>query len=90
MNLQIRKDSIGEAREQLIYTDGVLGALFARLRKAGKYDRSTIVLTSDHTWRRNPDVPYGKGGVWSHVPLLVKYPGQRTRLDIRAPFSTSR
>ena len=78
------------ARAQLSHADRVLGDLFDRLRRVGKYDRSTIVLTSDHTWRFDPELSSNTGSQWSHVPLMIKYPGQKTRRDIHRPFSTSR
>jgi len=40
---------------------------------------TTVVLTSDHEFRaRTP------GGLWSHVPIIVRTPGG-TRRDITTP-----
>ncbi|MEM6795184.1 MAG: sulfatase [Acidobacteriota bacterium] len=61
--------------------DARLGELFERLREIGLYDRSLIVVTSDH------GESFGENGVDGHgkslneaevwVPLLIKYPGSR-------------
>ena len=78
------------AREQLAYTDRLIGEIIDRLKRLGKYERATIVLTSDHTWRNDPELPPRSARHWSHVPLLIKFPGQEERIDVDVPFTTSR
>jgi membrane-anchored protein YejM (alkaline phosphatase superfamily) len=78
------------AREQLAYTDRLIGELLDGLKRLGKYERATIVLTSDHTWRNDPELRHGSARHWSHVPLLIKFPGQKERIEVDAPFTTSR
>jgi hypothetical protein len=77
------------AREQHTYFDKVISELFDRLRATGKLQRSTIVLTSDHNWRFDPEMP-ATAYVLSRVPLLIRFPGQRSKVVIRSPFSTNR
>lgn len=60
----------------------------ARLKKAGKWDQATIVITSDHNWRQDPARPMGSAQWLTHVPLLIHLPGQKSRVPIDAGFST--
>jgi hypothetical protein len=66
---------------QVRYVDRLVGRLVARLRAAGIYDRSMVVLTADHGVsfrpghpRRGPD-PENLSDI-AGVPLLIKYPGR--------------
>jgi hypothetical protein len=76
------------ASEQLTYLDGVIGDLVTRLKRAGKWDQATIVITSDHNWRQDPARPMGSAPWLSHVPLLIRLPDQKSRVQIDAGFST--
>ena len=61
----------------LIYLDRVIGELVDTLKASGKYEASMIILTSDHSWRRDPDptvVAQTADNCW--VPLIVKLPHQ--------------
>ena len=77
------------AREQHLYTDRLVGEILDRLRELGRFDNATIVLTSDHTWRNDPQLQPGSRA-WSHVPCIVKLPGQTAPRRIDQPFTTSR
>jgi choline-sulfatase len=64
--------------------DAELGRLFDALRARGWYDRTAIVVTSDHgeAFLENRSVPnyYSHHSAWEpavRIPLLVKRPGQR-------------
>jgi hypothetical protein len=73
----------------LAATDGMLGDLVDALRSAGKYEDAIIVLTSDHTWRSDPDWAAGRlQGRKTHVPLLVKAPGQQDGEVVDRRFET--
>jgi len=69
----------------LEYMDTVLGQIEKRLKAAGKYENSLIILCSDHTWREDPDyehlrhtqTEYFTTEVLRHVPLIIKHPNQR-------------
>lgn len=72
----------------LRYTDTLIGELIDRLRSAGKFASSTIVLTSDHGWRDDPsqaDEP--TMDELTHVPLIIKYPYQNKPVDVEEPFA---
>jgi hypothetical protein len=76
------------AREQLIYMDQVVGELLDQLKARGCWDNSTIILTSDHNWRLDPNRDTRSADFLSHVPLLIRFPGQDRRVTIGQPFST--
>jgi sulfatase-like protein len=68
---------------QTAIADRMLGDLIKRLRNAGIYDRSLLLVTADHGMAFNPGEP-GRASVtgttappvlW--VPLFIKRPGQR-------------
>jgi hypothetical protein len=67
---------------QVAYVDRLLGSLLARLRRAGLFDRSVLVVTADHGasfWpgesRRDPDLCAHPEDIL-RVPLFVKRPHQ--------------
>ncbi len=70
---------------EIYYTDYFLGKLFAELRHLGLYDRSVIVVTSDHGehFLDHPDSPKRYVGHVEHklydeivkIPLIIKAPG---------------
>ena len=69
---------------QVAVADRMIGDLIQRLRAAGLYDRSLLVVTADHGMAFEPGQP-GRASVdgttagpvlW--VPLFIKRPGQRT------------
>jgi Sulfatase len=72
---------------QVGYADRLLGRLFQRLRDAGLYDRSLIVVTADHGVSFRPGEPRRTftnttAGEIAPVPLFIKAPGQqRGRVD---------
>ena len=66
--------------------DVLLGDIVQMLREEGEFDRSLVVFTSDHAWRRDPAVapvecryamedadPHSR---YRRVPLVIKEPGQ--------------
>ena len=73
----------------IAYTDAELGRLFRILRKAGLYDQAMIIVTSDHgeqffdhgLWRHSNSVYQSL----LHIPLVIKYPGQRQGSVVREP-----
>jgi hypothetical protein len=74
---------------QLVYFDRVVGELMERLKRAGKYEDALIILTSDHSWRFDPDTKLAtQARRW--VPLLVKLPGQTRGCVIDTPFANHR
>ena len=81
--------TVEDYRRQLGYLDHMVGNLIERLRRAGKYDDALIVMTSDHSWRQDPDPRLRTAGRRS-VPLLIKLPGQRNGCVVDQPFSNAR
>lgn len=82
---ELRDDPAGYAGN-LRYMDVVLGRMLRELRDIDEFDRSLIVVTSDHAWRRDPllgheECPYAiedskPHSPYKRVPLIVKMPGQ--------------
>ncbi|HEY3441099.1 MAG TPA: sulfatase [Paludibaculum sp.] len=64
----------------IAYLDYQLGLLFHALQRAGLYDRSLIIVTSDHGEAFGEKLLLEHGSsVYDdqvHVPLVIKYPGQ--------------
>jgi hypothetical protein len=81
-------------QEQLVYLDQVIGQILEQIRAAGKEANSTVILTSDHSWRCDPQLRRywsdgaGLGRAQTHVPLLIRFPGQTGPVLVDAPFST--
>lgn len=67
---------------QLGYTDEVLGKIVARLRSAGLWDRSLVIVTADHGVSFHPGghrryVDLDNVGDIAPIPMFVKRPGQQ-------------
>jgi len=78
-----------EYLRQLVYFDRVVGDLMNRLKREGKYDDALVILTSDHSWRFDPDTKLAtQARRW--VPLIVKLPGQTRGCVVDTPFANVR
>ncbi|MCP4903306.1 MAG: sulfatase [bacterium] len=74
---------------EITYLDQSLGELFVFLDSEGLFDDSLVILSSDH------GESLGEHGLWTHglslfepeihVPLIVKYPGQKRGLRVATP-----
>ena len=75
---------------QVQYADRLVGALLDKLRERGLFDDAVIVVSADHGVAFRTGEPRRAAndaniGEIAPVPLLVKYPGQRTgRVDDRS------
>jgi hypothetical protein len=62
------------------YLDETIGWIVRALRESNQFDSSLIIMTSDHSWRLEPDGPNYKtdplAKQFLHVPLIIKWPGQ--------------
>lgn len=72
--------------------DFELGKLFDHLRMTGLYDKSVIVVTADHgeALGEKGHMEHGGMSVYEnqvHVPLIIRYPGGRKGMVVRAPAS---
>ena len=71
------------AQVQLAYVDQLLGELFDKLKRAGLYDRSMLVITADHGVSFKPNEYRRRGTLGNYmdiisVPLFFKLPFQKT------------
>lgn len=78
-------------RESIMGADDALGRLLDTLQRAGRLDRALVVITADHgeSFERRF---IGHAGpllhdAVTHIPLVVKLPGQREGLRIAQPVS---
>jgi hypothetical protein len=61
----------------LAFLDLVLGESVAELDSAGLLDRALLIVTSDHSWKTDPDSSLRAApGARTWVPLIVKLPYQ--------------
>lgn len=83
ININDYPDQVGGYLENINYTDRMLGDFFTKLKLAGIYDDSVIIIYGDHT----PVLPAFKAGDINYdpnstqekeVPLFVKTPNQTT------------
>lgn len=82
--------------ENVYAIDLVISDIVSQLKARDEYDRSMIVILSDHSWKYR----YGEGSeIWEkldtggqipakHVPLIIKYPGQTRGGDWYEPVLT--
>lgn len=81
--LDLRKDWFFD---NLLLTDRVLGEVRSAMEAAKQWDRSAVIVTSDHSLREYM-MPH------SHptplVPFIVKMPGQTTGTTFDVPFNTA-
>ena len=71
--------------DNLAWVDDTLGRLRASLERAGLWERTTVILTSDHSWTAAilPD-----GSRDPRVPMVVKLAGATAGLADDKPFNT--
>ncbi|HPD30273.1 MAG TPA: sulfatase-like hydrolase/transferase [Phycisphaerae bacterium] len=71
--------------------DRLIGEFVQAMHGAGRFDDALVIVTSDHSWRFDPA---RKSGTIvtpvTHVPLLIKLPGQQTPVSISNRFETRR
>jgi len=66
-----------EYQRHLAFMDLVLGEALTEIDSADLLDRSLVIVTSDHTWKTDPDSSLRSApGARSWVPLFVKLPHQ--------------
>jgi len=83
------KSDLEGYRRNLARLDRLLGEFTAAMKAAGRYDDALIVLTSDHSWRDDPARrPGDPGDALTHVPLIIKRPGQTSPGSVPARFET--
>jgi choline-sulfatase len=74
---------------EIAYSDEIIGRLLDRLRTSGVYERATIVLLADHGEGLGDHGEQEHGlflyNSTTHVPLIVKLPGQDRTRRVAAP-----
>jgi len=76
------RDSINGYDGEIAFTDYHIGKLFAKLRDVGLWDKTSIVLLSDHGEGLGQHAYPEHGEIWQeqvHVPLLMRIPGKTPR-----------
>ena len=71
--------------DNLALVNSALGELRRNMEKAGLWENTTIIMTSDHWWR---DSDKFDGKVDHRVPFLIKLPGQKETALYEKPFNT--
>jgi arylsulfatase A-like enzyme len=83
-----RRDLVAAYDGGIAFLDDQLGILFDALRRAGVYDHSLIIVTSDHgeAFGEKSLMDHGLSVYQDqvHVPLLIKFPGQREPSEVGA------
>lgn len=87
---EMREHFVSQYDGEIAYTDAALALFFEGLRARGRYQDALIVVTADHGEFLGEHGLAGHGNATYepllHVPLLVKYPGNRDagrRIDRR-------
>lgn len=87
-----RADLVSQYDGAIACEDEEIGNLLARLRELGLYDDSMIIIVGDHGegLGEHDLIDHAVGSVYQthvHVPLLIKYPGQRESHQVDALVS---
>jgi hypothetical protein len=88
--------------DNLAYLDVVVGRLVRALKRADKFENSLLILMGDHAWKYDPERSWRTPGddvkaearaedtkpcsPLTHVPIIVKAPGQERRVDVYEPW----
>ncbi len=84
------EEAINRYDAEIRFADDQLARVFATLKAAGAWDRTVIVVTSDHGEGLGQHDWPNHGGYWQeqlHVPLMVRVPGTEAR-QVRTILST--
>jgi Sulfatase len=77
----------GEYQKHLAFLDLVLGEAMASLDSADLLDQSLVIVTSDHSWKTDPDSSLREApGARTWVPLFIKLPNQTAGYRISERF----
>jgi len=88
---EVYEDTPDNYNNNLAQLDRVIGEFVELMKKKGIFDDALLILTSDHSWRDDPEKNSGQiQSPDTHVPLIVKLPGQNRPFNIKSRFVTSR
>ncbi len=68
--------------------DRFIGGCVAAMKQRGTFDDALIIMTSDHSWRYETDPRFA--GPMTHVPLIIKLPGQTAPRQFDGRFDNHR
>jgi hypothetical protein len=78
--------------DNLAYLDRKIGEIIATLQEANKFEKSLIIITTDHGWRHDPGYDVKEWRSLNkkkcHVPLFIKLPCQERSIEIDTKFET--
>ena len=69
--------------DNLVLTDRTLGEIRREMETAGLWDGTTVIVSSDHYWRTNPN-----GTTDQRIPFILKLAGQKQGVAYDSKFST--
>ena len=83
---------------EIAYVDQEIGRFLDELKARGLFDTSLIIITADHgeafqehgAWRHGRALALDKPGLYDeivHIPLIVKWPGETTGVEIASVVS---
>ena len=83
---------------EIAYVDQEIGRFLDELKARGLFDTSLIIITADHgeafqehgAWRHGRALALDKPGLYDeivHIPLIVKWPGEMTGVEIASVVS---
>jgi len=76
-----------EYHDSLQHLDTLVGEIMDAMERAGTLDGALLIVTSDHSWRIDPEhAATANTYALRHVPLLIKAPGQHRPGTIDAPM----
>lgn len=85
--------------DSVVLADHVLGSFLQTLDRSGLADRTALLVTGDHGWRRTlwrafpgwtkEDELTGGPEIPPYVPFLLRMPGQRKPLPYPSPFDAT-
>jgi membrane-anchored protein YejM (alkaline phosphatase superfamily) len=71
--------------DSLALVDLTLGRLRLEMERAGTWDETLVIVTSDHSWRYASDFGHP---VHNRIPFLCHFPGQKAAVRITFPVNT--
>ncbi len=77
--------SVNGYLENLTIADSILGRCLDKIADSSVCNKTTVIVSSDHPWR----VSYLYDGATDpRVPLIVRFPGQNSRVDLGGRVNT--
>ncbi len=92
---QLKMEPISEEtgyHRNLVLMDKRLGRFVELMKEAGRFDSALVILTSDHSWRHDPQRMNKKDDEENlrHVPLLIKFPHQEKPIYVKKSWPLCR